>query len=206
MFDQRGSAAFRSTPAAAGVQQNLRKTLFKCCLLVATFTRVWPCCSYYVLATCTAAWSYYGKTILWSSFHELQCTYTLYFSCFTISFCHVQTADPPLSKATKVARLQLPISLALHRYSELCCWVLWVTHLPLPSFPISRFHFVPGLTSFLSKMGNNRIKTPNFFLYFLWFIVWFFDRIQLHSVFWRLQCNVIIIMLMNKERVPKLHS
>ena len=107
MFDQRGSAAFRSTPAAAGVQQNLRKTLFKCCLLVATFTRVWPCCSYYVLAT----YIYCRLILLWKNYlMEFTPPVTVYIHSLFQLLYHLflsQTADPPLSKATKVARLQL---------------------------------------------------------------------------------------------------
>ena len=73
--------------AAAGVQQNLRKTLlFKCCLLVATFTRVWPCCSYYVLHTYTAAWSYYGKTISYGVHSTSYSVHTLFISV-ALPFC-----------------------------------------------------------------------------------------------------------------------
>ena len=68
-----------------------------------------------------------------------------------------QTADPPLSKATKVARLQLaykPGSSSSQRALLQCCWVLRVTHLPF-DFPIPITHFpflissflVPGFTS-----------------------------------------------------------
>ena len=84
-FELRGSAAFRSTQQP----NSCSKMLFTS---IATFTRVWPCFSYYVLA-----WSYYGKSL-----HQLQWTYILYFSCFTICFCHKQLILP----SAKQRRLQ----------------------------------------------------------------------------------------------------
>ena len=113
----RGPAAFRSTqqPESSKFKEN---SVFKFCLLVvATFTRVWPFCSYYEPHTYTAAGSYYGKTILWSSLHQLQCQllYHLFLS---------QTADPPLSKATKVARLQLAYKPGSSSFAE-CFELRW---------------------------------------------------------------------------------
>ena len=89
----------------------------------------------------------YGKTILWSSLHQLQCTttYTLYFSCFLS-----QTADPPLSKAMKVAKLQLaykPGSSSSQR--ALLLSALSISRFPFLSFPISSF-LVPGFTCSLA--------------------------------------------------------
>ena len=52
--------------AATGVQQNARKTLYLNVVyqLVATFTRVWPCFSYYVLAT----YIYCRLILLWKNY------------------------------------------------------------------------------------------------------------------------------------------
>ena len=72
-----------------------------------SFTRVWPCFSYYMLATL------YCRLILKLSY-GVQLLYQM------IYFCHKQL----ILISAKQRRLQdysYPISLALHRHSELCC-------------------------------------------------------------------------------------
>ena len=116
-------------------------SLFKCCLLVATFTRVWPCCSYYVLAT----YIYCRLILLWKNYlMEFTPPVTVYIHSLFQLLYHLflsQTADPPLSKATKVARLQLAGYSSSQRALLLSSlsYVSPVFHFCHFSFPISSF-------------------------------------------------------------------
>ena len=135
----------RSSRSPAKFKEN---SLFKCCLLVATFTRVWPCCSYYVLAT----YIYCRLILLWKNYlMEFTPPVTVYIHSLFQLLYHLflsQTADPPLSKATKVARLQLAGYSSSQRALLLSSlsYVSPVSHFRHFPFPISSF-LVPGFTS-----------------------------------------------------------
>ena len=108
----------------------------------------------YVLATCT--YIYCRLILLWKNYlMEFTPPVTVYIHSLFQLLYHLflsQTADPPLSKATKVARLQLAYkfgSSSSQRALLQCCWVLWVTHLPF-DFPISVISHFPFPISVIS--------------------------------------------------------
>ena len=96
-------------------------------------------CSYFH-SSLALLYSYYGKTILWSSptsysVHTLFISVAFNYHLF-LSQTADRAADPPLSKAKKVVRLQLaykPGSSSSQRW-----WVLWVTHWALSPDVTSR--------------------------------------------------------------------
>ena len=133
------------------------------CLLLATLSRVWPCFSYYVLAT----YIYCRLILLWKNYlMEFTPPVTVYIHSLFQLLYHLflsQTADPPLSKATKVARLQLaykPGSSSSQRALLLSTlsYASHVSHFCHFPFPISSF-LVPGFTSSRTRPSFSRFRT-----------------------------------------------
>ena len=124
---------------------------------VATFIWVWPCFSYYVLATymyccliliaCSCK-IIMAKKLCSSSRYRHERVYTHYFSCFTI--IHKQLILPSALKAAKVGRLQLtckPGSSSSQRALLLNTSNLRMQLHPFFSSPVSNFRHFPVLCS-----------------------------------------------------------
>ena len=96
--------------------------------------------------------------------HQLQCTYTHYFTCFTISFCHKQLI---LGPSAKQRRLQDYSYIACKPGSSLSQRALLlnalsyaspISHFRQLSFPISS-SLIPDFTSSQIDRGGRRLTS-----------------------------------------------